>query len=137
MWANHPTVSLEHPEAGAVPIDIEIAPLIGTLWQQHIETTGSCQDDHGHVWLCFLTPDDAARFIQVLAFEADPDPDSVYERQTGVGAGGWEWTTWFEPQMPADPDFSLIIELRFPRSDLPTVLERLGVDEGAGESLDR
>jgi len=126
-WSNHPTVSVRHPELGAIEIDEEIAPLIEALWALEIETSGSCQDRGGQVWLSFLTPDDAAKFVRELAIPPDPNPDSLYERQGGVIENGWEWLAWFEPQMAADPEFSLIIELMFPRADLPQVMDRFGI----------
>lgn len=125
-WRKHPTIPVEHPSGESIEIDSEIAPLLEALWGHGIETTGSCQDDGGMVWLGFATPDEAALFIRTLAVEPSPDIESLYERQAGIGdEDAWQWQVWFEPQMTSEPDFAFLIELRFPRKDLAEVVERV------------
>ena len=48
------SVNLDHPTVlvDGVPIDVEIAPLIKSLWERGIETLNSCQDNGGKTTLC-------------------------------------------------------------------------------------
>ena len=64
-------------------VDDGIAPLIKEMWRAGIRTSMSCQEGRfGFVWLHFNDPNEAARFLNIVA-EYDPDPNSLYKRMLG------------------------------------------------------
>lgn len=145
MWQEHPTV-----EVDGVPIDREIAPLIRALWELEIATLNSCQDNHGRVWIEFASAADAEDFLdRVAVYEGELD--TLYNRIRGewepLDYENWrERDAWWYSALPHDlsvdqelteddeieetctgpPQFIFSVSVRFPRRDLPSVVERIG-----------
>jgi hypothetical protein len=135
-------------------IDEEIAPLIEEIWKADIDTANSCQENKpGIVWIEFLSADDAASFLNIVA-EYEEEIDSLYNRirhgwdsiSGRLSAPFWEYTIHpqdFALQQEVDEedcvdewhegiaDFFFSVSIRFPRSDVPTLLERLRRYNGA------
>jgi hypothetical protein len=130
-------------------VDEGIAPLILELWKADLVTINSCEDPRpGIMWVQFLTAEDAATFLNIVA-EYEDDVDSQYNRinprwrplDGELSAPEWEYDAWpddggidegedeagecQESHPPRPNDFSFILSIRFPRTDLPVVLERL------------
>jgi hypothetical protein len=99
-YSQHPQVHVEAAgDAGCV--DEEIAPLILALWRHGIRTDGSCQDRDGKVLIDAF----GEGFLPGINVLGGPRQD-------------WELTLKFigEDVIPVEV-------LRFPRSDLPYVLQ--------------
>lgn len=130
-------------------IDEEIAPLIEEIWKAGIITINSCQENRpGTVWIEFLTTHCAAEFLNAIA-EYSLDLDSLYNRlRQGFWspdheeAGLWEysvvpWDTSVKPRVidegedgvdevpEGDPCFEFHLSVRFPKNDIPVLLERM------------
>lgn len=143
----HPTVLLRIGEQEA-EIDVEIAPLIEQIWTAGIETTNSCQENQpGMAWIEFLTAIDAADFLNAVAGEYSNEFDSLYNRI----AHGWEplasrpvgwceyslhpWDASVEQKWVNEdeideaptgpPEFVFSVSVRFPRTDIPLLIERM------------
>jgi hypothetical protein len=50
----HPTVDLVHPSGRTIPIDVELAPIIATLWAWDIKTRSCCQGPYRGDWACIM-----------------------------------------------------------------------------------
>jgi hypothetical protein len=151
----HPAVNLEVGSWSA-EIDLEIAPLIEQIWIAGIETYMSCQEDGwGKVWIAFHELEDLVRFLNAVA-EYQSGPDTLYNRMNPnlrcedpdlewiydmhpddlaflEGDPCGEEST--EPRYEGSPDFFFTFSVRFPPSDLPTVLERMQRFNSAANSL--
>jgi hypothetical protein len=149
----HKTVRVRVGEWSA-NIDEAIAPLIEEIWKADIATTNSCEENRpGIVWIEFLSADDAASFLNVVA-EYEEEIDSLYNRmhhgwdsKSGrVSAPFWEYDIHpqdFALQWEVDEDdcvdewhegtadFFFSVSIRFPSSDVPTLLQRLRRYNGA------
>ena len=68
----HPSVPLVTPFDTEVLIDIDIAPLVQSLWSLDLCTFNSCQDNFGYVWLEFPS-DDAVQFLTYIMLDGDPN----------------------------------------------------------------
>ena len=120
-------------------IDEELAPLIQELWKADLATVLSCQENlPGIVWIEFLITTDLAEFLSIVA-EYEPECESLYHRILGHTdvEGCWEYdffpadfalhegrdgiTDWHE----GAPDFYFNASVRFPRTDLPMLLDRM------------
>jgi hypothetical protein len=138
MPLNHATVLVE-----GVPIDADIAPLIEALWARGIETLNSCQDnteDH-YVWIEFASPLDASGFLNNVVGRASGWRSMYRRAMLEFDVSGGEWRYAIHPMNlgieqtlvgdevrerrigPNDIDFS--VSIRFPRTDLPTVMQRV------------
>jgi hypothetical protein len=147
----HPTVTLLHPDFGPTEIDEDIAPLIQRLWDLGWETLNSCQDNvpTGYIWIEFLLIHMGQQFLTRVMGEDTLGPyDGLYNRMLKYS---WdekgEEPLWWQYHVHAD-NFGMVLEetdkedeveyvrigpnemvfslsVRFPRSDLPTVMERL------------
>jgi hypothetical protein len=138
MPFDHSTVLVE-----GVPIDADIAPLIEALWARGIETRNSCQDntDDHYVWIEFASPLDASGFLNNVVGRASGWRSMYRRAMLEFDVPGGEWRYAIHPMNlgieqtlvgdevherrigPNDIDFS--VSIRFPRSDLPTVMQRL------------
>lgn len=141
----HQTVLVELGRRRAV-VDELIAPLVRELWIADISTTMSCQGEpQGMIWIAF---DDAAmltRFLNVVA-EFEADPNSLYNRICRQFPVDDEDRVWEFGLLPDDAAFCpeesdgenpklvvrgaptdvfLLMSVRFPRSDLELVLQRV------------
>ena len=67
----HPNVSLITPFETEVQVDVEIAPLVQSLWKLDLCTFNSCQNNFGYVWLHFPS-DDAVQFLTYVMQYGDP-----------------------------------------------------------------
>ena len=84
-------------------MDEEIAPLILALWKADIYTVNSCQENMpGIAWVEFLTADDAAEFLNLVA-EYEEGIDTLYNRITqrlrweddrAMSAPFWEYAVY-------------------------------------------
>lgn len=76
----HPTVSVEHPQSGAIDIDEDLAELLPLVWRAGVVTEQSCQEmNDGLVWLVLATVDDLLHLLAVVGVY-DGEPDSLFER---------------------------------------------------------
>lgn len=121
-------------------VDEELAPLVEELWKADISTVLSCQENRpGVAWIMFDMPGDVCKFIDIVA-EYDSESGSLYRRITGRDDEGcWEYdllpedaglceeeeggeiVEWHEGQVA----FYFNTSVRFPRTDLPILLDRL------------
>ena len=129
-------------------IDEEIAPLIEEIWRADLGTVNSCQDNPpGIVWIEFEIAFQAAEFLDIVAGPYSEEFDSLYnrirlmwERTTGPVEGAWQYDIrpsdmsvdmcvvddeYIEEKPTGPPEFVFEVSIRFPRSDLPILLERL------------
>jgi hypothetical protein len=121
-------------------VDEGIAPLIKEMWRAGIRTFMSCQEGaHGFVWLNFDDPQEALRFLNVVAVY-NPDPDSMYKRMLGHDYGkpnNWiydvdvkdicllgEFVDGRDEIHEGQPYMTISFSIWFPPSDLPAVMER-------------
>lgn len=116
-------------------IDVEIAPLVRSIWEAGIETVMSCQDTFdGLTWIEFATLEGFERFLNAIHQTASKD-SPLLERITwdSDDCDSW-WTYELVPCLycpgeqegaqstPRQPGgMSLDLSLRFPRTDLPEV----------------
>jgi hypothetical protein len=126
-------------------IDVDIADLVLNLWKLGLRTSNSCQDSvpKGFVWISFCSSDDAEQFLNLVA-EYDEEPGSVYDRMTRAGGDttdlDWRFDTdltdfgvdmeypdddTFEPKFTGEHDMRFSTSVRFPRSDLHFVKNRI------------
>ncbi len=143
----HPQVTISHDSLTA-EVDEGIAPLIRECWRAGLETSSSCQDNLGRVWIQFLFADDAERFLSIVAGGYDSDVESLYNRIGGDieprdsdafrRDRAWSYTAHvYDLAVDADehgypvgphddgPVMHVILSVRFPISDYPDVLGRL------------
>lgn len=138
-------ISLEDDEAD---VDKEMAPIILECWKNDIWTLLSCQENHpGVAWIEFLSPYCASKFMDIVANKYESKLKSLYNRI----AGNWdsiseELEKWEYNILPFDfnltqtpdendeylnethtgkPEFGFSVSIRFPRSDMKTILRRL------------
>ncbi|MHC4407061.1 MAG: hypothetical protein ACYTG0_46200 [Planctomycetota bacterium] len=127
-------------------IDEEIAPLIREMWVAGIETTMSCQEDGwGLVWIMFPDEVDLVTFLNMVA-EYEEGPDTLYNRMNPRWRDPQSGSAWEYEIMPTDlalveedhdedsstrerhdgvSDFFFHYSVRFPRCDLPRVVEHV------------
>jgi hypothetical protein len=128
-------------------VDEELAPLIRALWRAGIHTCLSCQENRpGVAWIEFLTARDARKFLNRVAVyptEAElqeaPFWETLYGRITRRGGeGDWEYDVFpedwdveekliddeVEETCTGPADFEFGVSIRFPRADLPLILQR-------------
>jgi len=121
-------VRVGHREAD---VDEGISELIEQLWLADIGTGLSCEENQpGIVWIDFDSPRDARRFL-TIAVKFDPQVDSLYWRATGpewrYDIHLWDYALFGEEfdQHPGRTEFGFNVSIRFPRTDMPVLLERL------------
>ena len=145
--ATHAQVSISRNGFEA-DVDEGIAALLLECWEAGLETTQSCQDIGGRVWIQFMFTDDAERFLSIVAGGFDEDAASLYSRVGGdsraVGdagsTGAWSYAAHVvDVAVEVDdtgravraqddgPVMHVMLSVRFPISDHPEVLERLRV----------
>jgi hypothetical protein len=123
-------------------IDELIAPLIREIWIAGIETDMSCQgDEAGSVWICFPDETNLIMFLNVVA-QYEEGANTLYNRinprwQDLLSSPdawtfeliphdcGLDWDNADCESHDGHPDFFFAYSLRFPRSDLTTLFERL------------
>ncbi len=131
-------------------VDEELAPLILGLWKRGIVTVNSCQENQpGIAWIEFLTAEDAAVFLNLVAQYAE-GADTLYNRinhrwdsideNKPFSAPFWKYDvhpfdagiveelidegTLSEEHLGVN-EFYFSVSIRFPRTDLPRILERV------------
>jgi hypothetical protein len=135
MRPEHHQVRIEHGSWSA-DVDQEIAPLILACWRAGIDTDNSCQENRpGIAWVEFPTAADAEHFTTNVV----RDMDALYWRAfpNDDGEIHWEWAAVPEDlgeelDEPTDeierigpPDIRIVVGVRFPRSDIPLLTEKL------------
>ncbi len=142
MPMDHPTKTISYGEMTA-KVDEMIAPLILNLWKLDILTFMSCQDNNpkGWIWIDFAAPQDAQRFLSIVANKYSSEPDSLYNRirQWWDCKGDlWKYdlhpmdlnvdtfevdpdTVDEKPLEGTKPEFQFTVSVRFPHSDLAEV----------------
>ena len=143
----HPTRTVSWGDVEA-EIDVEIADLILDCWKAGLVTMNSCQDNSGgRVWIQFLTCGYAERFLDQVAVY-DESYTSLYNRirhawdpPEGLRPEVlWEYRVfpfdygvhqeiiddcYIDETFLGQHDFEFSCSVRFPRTDLPVVCERL------------
>ena len=135
MRPEHPQVRIEHGSWSA-DVDEEIAPLILACWRAGIDTDNSCQENRpGIAWVEFPTAADAEHFTTNVVC----DMDALYWRAfpNDDGEIHWEWAAVPEDlgeeldeatdeiERIGPPDIRIVVGVRFPRSDIPLLTEKL------------
>ena len=142
----HPHVIID-----GIEIDEEIAPLIELIWNLGLRTSNSCQDNPaGMVWIEFAA-EDAAEFLNIVAGDYDDEMEGLYNRiryawrpesdEEEAAIGWWKFSvlphddsvmdvwldedTFEEKPITKERDFHFSIGVRFPRTDLETVIQRM------------
>jgi hypothetical protein len=128
-------------------IDEDMASLIGELWKAGIVTVTSCEENRpGIAWIQFATAEDAACFLDIVVRYEEGD-DTLYNWVTGRWAREHPpaASRWGYALLPEDlalhaevdeddsvdewhdgvPEFVFSVSVRFPRTDLGIVLERM------------
>ncbi len=131
-----------------VEIDVGIADLVQALWRLGIRTLNSCQDNpvgSGRVWLQLEAVEDAHALLKVACvWDSETlGGGGVWGRAFGVAdtSHDWEWklhltdiaevlcgeavADGIDDGVGVEPDARFRISVRFPVTDLPTVLARL------------
>lgn len=121
-------VRVGHREAD---VDEGIAELIEQLWLADIGTGLSCEENQpGIVWIAFDSPRDARRFL-TIAVKHDSGIDSLYQRAID---SEWQYDIHLDDYALYGEDFDqhlgrtefvFSVSIRFPRTDMPVLLERL------------
>lgn len=121
-------VRVGHREAD---VDEGIAELIEQLWLADIGTGLSCEENQpGIAWIDFDTPRDARRFLTIVV-KYESGADSLYKRAT---ESEWQYDIHLADyamfgedfdQHPGRTEFCFSVSIRFPRTDMPVLLERL------------
>lgn len=133
MGPKHPTVRVRVRYMDA-RIDVILAPLIKTLWQYSIFTLNCCQENRpGIAWIQFQTPWDAANFLNVVTdlptrrqLKTYQFWDTMYSRITREGQfGEWEYKCHLrnENEDIGKTLFNFAISIRFPLTDLPSIMK--------------
>jgi hypothetical protein len=133
--SQHPQVQIKHGSWSA-DVDEEIAPLILACWRADIATSNSCQENQpGIAWIEFPTALDAEHFTTTVV----RDIDDLYWRAfpNDDGEVHWEWAAvpgdlgeelnevTHEIERIGPPDILIAVSVRFPRSDIPLLTEKL------------
>ena len=122
-------------------VDEELAPLLEQVASAGIVTVMSCQENRpGIVWIMFLTVGDLCEFLNIVA-EYDPVEGSLYRRATLAGDEGcWEYglipedvalhetvteDDFIDESHDGQVCFNLCPSVRFPRTDLPVLLDKM------------
>jgi hypothetical protein len=137
----------------AAEVDEGLAPLIRELWRAGIHTTMSCQENRpGIAWIQFASAPDAEEFLSMVG-EYEDGIDSLYSRINPrclplcpehcaeLEAKLWEYDVFAEDfglEEDIDDDgnsveewhngdtyFNLFVSIRFPVTDIPTLVERM------------
>jgi hypothetical protein len=143
MMPKHKQVHIRYGDIEA-DIDERIAPLILELWKADIVTALSCQNNNNRIWIEFLSARDAEKFLNIVGAVYERAPESLYNRITNVWVPEnerrwlnkfWEYdahpTDWSVSQngeheeRDSEVDFSFSISIRFPKSDLAIITERV------------
>jgi len=110
-------------------IDEDIADLILNLWKLNIPTVLSCQNNvpENYVWLMFPDSWEAEHFLTLVADGEDTDennPDSIFSRMSEFEADD-KWLYAAVQEYYPGHGFIVAISVRFPRSDLKYVEEKI------------
>lgn len=141
---NHKQVLVKH-DLLSLEVDEGIAPLIERLLKLNIKTLNSCEDNvpSGWMWVEFFSAYQAERFFDIVAKYEDKI-DSLYNRIRQGWHSDDKKNFWKYDVIPNDYGiesiiednclietfkgssmFKLSISVRFPRTDLPQILENL------------
>ena len=99
-------------------IDVEIAPLIASLWRAGIATRMSCQDMSGFVWINFHDEHAMESFLR-LAGQPRPIPRHAKPPLDAAATDGG----WRVHERSSDERFGP--SLLFPRADLAHIMTRM------------
>jgi hypothetical protein len=150
MNTEHKQVLVKH-DLISLEVDEGIAPLFERLLKLNIKTLNSCEDNvpSGWMWVEFLSAYQAERFLNIIA-KYSGETKSLYNRirqgwSLDDGKNNWDENNfWKYSAHPNDYGIEstveddcvietftgshllrLSISIRFPRTDLPEVLENL------------
>lgn len=139
---HHPHRLLRTPDGERVPIDIDLVPLIQTLWQHGIQTVSCCQDlgesigPHPHLRrrIDYLRGFSAIDLpipdgLSVLSRAADAGPRDEFHRRMTDWSAPDSWTTTvpvLDLARVGRSAFALVgMQLVFPRTDIAEFTRRL------------
>lgn len=130
-------------------IDEGIADLILEIWKAGIGTCNSCEDNvpKGYVWIEFIDASSAERFLDIVVNRYSDSWSSLYQRVYDpwsdfgdIRPKGWHFRVLpfdfstedrfvdedtIETVSLGPPSMSFTLSVRFPRTDLATVLRRM------------
>ena len=122
----------EHPHVyvAGVPIDKELAPLIGMLWALGIGTSESCQADHADYYgvqvamIGFDTFDDAHRFVCLMAAANPVYADEFTCLSDDPGEEGFRISVWYQGRVtPGRALLSPSVAVEFPTAKITELTE--------------
>ena len=145
---SHTQVDVVHPvTARTMSLDTGIAELIQAMWRAGIETVMSCEETRpGIVWIEFPLAS-AQRFLEIVS-QYNPNTGSLYWRALRLGDNPWTYDLhpedWNRVEWLNERDeiehkhvgaarISFDVSIRFPRSDIPEIVTRLGEAVGDRE----
>ena len=126
-------------------IDEPIAPLVEEVWKAGVRTLHSCQDNPtGYVWIETESAADATRFVDIALSgdTGDAAQKGLRERALRQGPIGfwplsrglWLFKVSIDNQGGEGPVHTkFLVSIRFPRRDLPLVLENFRRHNGVRE----
>lgn len=126
-------------------VDVGMVDLLKAIWQHDIVTVNSCQENFPDTtWIEFLSPDDASKFLNIVAGE-HPHKEkrpwlSLYGRIEAFGSNQ-DWSFNIHPRNEGVietllndevryeylgfNDFKFSVSIRFPIKDIPKLILRL------------
>lgn len=143
--SRHKTVVVEYKDKKA-NIDVKIAPLIKEMWKAGIDTSMSCQNSDGKVWIEFEDIEHMCDFLNIISLMDSAGEGLRHKIDISSGDSGWDFDLHIADlhgpdlldyllQRAGDDDdykdwlllpcFMLHCAVFFPRSDLPLVFERM------------
>ena len=142
--ATHKQTHIKYKDMDA-DVDELIAPLILELWKAEIYTTLSCQNNMRKIWIQFMTAGDAEDFLNIVGAKYEQTLGSLYNRiiwnripenSRGKLHKYWDFEAFAEDWSLVQKDngeeehtepteISFSISIRFPKSDLTAVMERM------------
>lgn len=128
----HPSIHLPNAHGGAC-IDVDLIPVVTWLWDQHLFTTFSCQDNNGRADVTFATgPDLETALIELKQHATAAGCTELADRICGYSPPReprdqlWTVTVWTRPwfwsdgqlaDRPGTPPGALLYQLSWPTSD--------------------
>lgn len=124
----HKTVKLKHFDGYICDIDKNIADLINLIWQCHIDTYNSCENNvpAGYMWIEFSTSHDIQKFLNIVFVDVNKERGTeIFERATNTLWPHQILDSWqYDIVLNDEHDLQVSVSLRFPREDYDWICKR-------------